>query len=587
MNHALNNKIQAEAIVQTLVERGLSGSVLSPGSRNTPLVLALDGQRESIIVETILDERTAGFYALGLARASGRPVALCCTSGTAAAHYLPAVIEASQSNIPLVLLTADRPEELHGTGAPQTVPQQDLFTPFVRHVAQLTIEDLGPNGDEAARAACEAINQALGDNPGPVHLNIPFPEPLWQKGLEPAQNNTFSQTPNWEKPKKNLQSRDVGRALELLTVSSKGVFVCGHRERLPGEEEGAFVEGLTALAEKLSWPIVAEPGSGLRYGTHDRSKVIDLGDLLLRSEDFATSTRPDCIVQVGRSTLSKPTLRWMDQLQWDKKLIIPTPGKYSSAFYRSGIVLESDPVSILNALNESVTLRSDKEWSDSWLQRERLVSSAIETGFDSNQLWEGQVARILVEQLPERTKLFVGNSMPGRDLHSYGGGRAQDLTFWANRGANGIDGNIATLLGSARFAPTTAHVGLIGDLAALHDIGSLITQTAHAPNVTIIIIDNGGGNIFSHLPISQHTEAFERRFLTPPSVDLNQVLKGLPISYQSVETPDDLSHAIQEELEREAFSLLRIKVDREFSLSMHDKAVKASIEALGNEEARR
>jgi 2-succinyl-5-enolpyruvyl-6-hydroxy-3-cyclohexene-1-carboxylate synthase len=581
MNGAQNNRIQAEALTQTMIKGGVAGAIVSPGSRNTPLVLALDDARDALIVESILDERTAGFFALGLARASGRPVVLCCTSGTAGAHYLPAVIEAAQSNIPLLLLTADRPEELHGMGAPQTVPQQDLFKPHVRWATQLSINDMDVDGKQMEDLIRVALEVAEGPIPGPVHLNIPFAEPLWEpesgvKTLPMVSEET------WKNERDSLQLRDLDTAKEILNKAQRGVILCGHRELLPGEVHGQYERAVTGLAQKLQWPIIAEPGSGLRFGEHTRDKVADFGDLLLRSEVFATSARPDCVLQLGRAPLSKPTLRWLNQLSWQEKLIVPIPGQYGSHFYRTGWILESEDLSLLGALNEAIPSREGSAWGDLWPRAERAVSAALEPSLNSTQLWEGQVAHTLVQELPEQTRLFVGNSMPGRDMNSYGGGRSSALTFWANRGANGIDGNLATLFGSAQFNPDQPHVALVGDLAFLHDIGSLIQRASKADNVTVVVVDNGGGNIFSHLPIAAHPDAFERRFLTPPDVGLDELLKGLPINYASVDTLCDLQEMLHEMVKNDRFSVLRAEVDRKFSLGMHEQAITTAMNAVKN-----
>ena len=324
MSTAKANQSSASRVASVLVERGVGHVVLSPGSRNPPLVLAFHAHPD-LHCHSILDERTAGFVALGLARESGQPVALCCTSGSAAAHYFPAIIEASHSHIPLVVLTADRPPERQGRGEPQTIDQRELFGSYMRFFAQCDVPE--PNQAEKTDSALvhEALSVALSSPRGPVHLNHPFREPLWEPGAvyAPLEANPPALPQETAEPSPETLSAMAA----TLEAHEKGVILCGPRCPVAGEDP--FPQAITKLAQHLQWPILAEPSSGLRYGEHSTDHMVSSYDAILRCEDFAEEFQPDFVIQTGGTLASKACRQWAEKVPMAQTLRVDPGVRWS------------------------------------------------------------------------------------------------------------------------------------------------------------------------------------------------------------------------------------------------------------------
>ena len=561
--HAQHNATWSSHLVAALVANGLRHAVISPGSRNTPLVLALDaalGERALVV----LDERSAGFVALGLARASGQPVALLCTSGSAAAHYYPAIIEAHYSQLPLVVLTADRPPELHHNGAGQSIEQDDLYGSYVRWTANLGAPGDGDVPRSWGHMAARAMGFATGAHPGPVHLNAPFREPLWAPGVgygAPAQEPMRIQRAGSVAP-------SVDSVRERIAKAKRGVIVCG--PRAAGSElaaDSAFAAAVTKLGKRLGWPVLADAISGAR-----RDGTITTYDALLRSSSFADAMRPDMVVRFGQVPASKPLASWLNNASTSTILVEPTGALHDPASV-ADLLVTCDPTALCNELATSVESRKGawlERWQDAEGEARRVLEGAVGDGF-----WEGAIAACVGRVLPECALLHVASSMPVRDLESYA---AKVPVVTSNRGANGIDGTIATACGAALgwAGPTVA---LLGDLAFLHDVGSLATARALNVNLTLVVVDNHGGGIFDFLPIASHEpRAFTRYFDTPQEIDIAATATAFGFTTTKVGSLPELEQALA--AVGQGRRVIHAVVDRSRNVARHRASAEAVARAL-------
>ncbi len=478
--------------------------VMSPGSRNTPLILAARA-RADLRVHVVLDERAAAFVALGLARQQGRPVVLLCTSGSAGAHYLPAICEAERSRLPLVALTADRPPELHACGAPQTMEQSGLFSGHVRHARSLFGLDL-PGWRHAGLVA---VDEAAGPPAGPVHLNVALREPLWLPGV--------SASPPAPEPAAMVGRRTLGQdqlqqLARRLSGVPRGVVFCGARRG-----EGAIGAAAAALCDAAGWPLLAEASSGCRIGAHAAG-----GHVIAAYEAIVATgllPPPQVAVQVGAAPLSKPLLRWLSGAGHVMRL--DERGQRDDPALAGGSLLVADPADTMQALAGRV-VAAESTWLPTWRAAENAAQLAI--GGASEALFEVGVARHLVSGLARGVPLLVGASMPSRDVDAFAPCGEAGPQIHGNRGLNGIDGAVATAAGHALAG---GHGALLcGDLTLRHDLGGLLAARSLGVPLDVVVIDNGGGGIFAELPIVDHPEEFEASFLTPQAAPLAELCRG-------------------------------------------------------------
>lgn len=474
----------ATALVGGLVAQGVTHAVLSPGSRSTPLALACL-RHPDIRSHVILDERVAGFFALGLAKATGAPVILVATSGSGPANWHPAVVEADAAHIPLLLLTADRPAELLDCGANQTTVQPGLFGPHLRasHSLPLPEADLGWLSSLVARF----VSQSRWPSPGPVQINIPFREPLLAAPGEPQ----------------SLPLCRVSGGASRLDAASLQALA----ERLSGRR-GVILAGaspqdapaITALAKALDCPILADPLSGLRFGPHDRSRVMARGDLFLRG----WSPEPDWVLRFGAFPVSKTIGQWLAACGAEEIVVMPGTG-WSDPLRQAAWVIGAEGVAVDLA---GLVRPAPKGWCDQFREAEQTRLPAIP---------EAAVIRDAIEELPDGGLLFLGNSMVVRDFDAFSGTGEKRLMVLGNRGVSGIDGNLSTFLGATASGKFSAALALVGDLTFLHDIGGL--AAGQGLTGVICVLDNNGGGIFEHLPQSALPE-FRQGWLTPQKADL-------------------------------------------------------------------
>jgi 2-succinyl-5-enolpyruvyl-6-hydroxy-3-cyclohexene-1-carboxylate synthase len=516
-----------QAFVEELYRCGMRHAVTSPGSRNAPLALTLAAQ-EGLEATSVIDERAAGFVALGMAKASGRPVAVTCTSGTAAANLHPAVVEAHEARVPLIVLTADRPPELREVGAGQAIDQIKLYGTAAKWFVEVGTHD--PTRETATHhraLACRAWWTAAAGRPGPVHLNFPLREPLAPEP-ERLDAGDWEGRPDgrpWTELREHASaphSDDVHAVAERIAAEPRGLIVCG-----PTAEPVA--DAAARLAAEAGWPILAEPTSGMRCGDHDRSHVIAHYDVLLRLPDFADRNAPRLILRVGDMPTSKPLRAFVAKTS---QIIVDPHGAWHEPTRTAELVLHAAAQPTLNALGSAVEMRSpdrDDGWVPGWRDADAKVWAEVQAAPGD---FEGRLLAALEPELPDEAVVWVSSSMPIRDVEACFPQSPKRLRFLANRGANGIDGVVSSALG-ARIATGLPTWVLIGELALQHDVGGLLAARRAGVPLEIFCIDNGGGGIFDFLPVAEHADpaAYEAHIATPSKdVDLAALWPGLRVA---------------------------------------------------------
>jgi 2-succinyl-5-enolpyruvyl-6-hydroxy-3-cyclohexene-1-carboxylate synthase len=522
----------ATVVADELIRCGLREAVLAPGSRSAPLAMALweRAAGRDLRLHVRIDERSAAFLALGLAKVSRRPVAVVCTSGTAAANFHPAVIEADESGVPLLLLTADRPPELRGTGSNQTIDQLKLYGDAVRWFCDAGVPEARVGANAYWRSlACRAWARAAGEAggfPGPVQVNLPLRDPL-----VPGPDDG----PPWPEP---LDGRPAGAPWTAVTAAGpgaagtltldwaeRGVVVCGDGDYGP--------EALLELAEQAGWPVLAEPSSGARRGPN----ALRTGSCLLSVPEFTAAHQPEVIVSAGRPGLSRGQLAFLRGGARRHVVIAQGPGRWA------------DPARTATDVAAAVRLagrvRKFSQWLESWQRADEAAATAA-SGLlaASGTLSEPRLARDLAASLPDGALLWVASSLPVRDLDQHMAPRG-GLRVLASRGASGIDGLVSSAIGAALAHHGPAYA-LLGDLAFLHDAPGLFLGPGETrPDLCLVVVNNDGGGIFSMLEPAAFPEPFERVFGTPHGASVEQVATAAGIPYELVKGPGDLPGALR------------------------------------------
>jgi 2-succinyl-5-enolpyruvyl-6-hydroxy-3-cyclohexene-1-carboxylate synthase len=559
---------------------GLRDACISPGSRSTPIALAL-ARHGGIRVHVHLDERSSAFFALGVARASDRPVALVCTSGTAVANWLPAVVEASMSGVPLLLLSADRPPALRGTGANQTIDQVGIFGGYVRWSLDAPLPAPGPDAGRTWRAlATAAVERALGPHPGPVHLNLPFTEPLVPSGAavdlgpEPPSGRDAEDTLRAALPAAPDPAL-VDELARLVGATERGLVLAGGL-RYSGERGGA--SAIVRLAEAAAWPLIAEPASGARTGP----PALATGALLLGAPGFAAGHVPDLVIQFGSTPTSRSVLAAAGGA-W-RLVVVTAPGSEADPGRTASMTVRCDPAALAAALVERLAPRAHQAWRRAWAEADRLAADAVAVWMEElgDETFEGRVARDLAACLPEGATLFAGSSMPIRDLDSFMLPRT-GLRVVGNRGASGIDGSVSTALGLAAGAapppagaPDTRSFALIGDLSFLHDAGALVWAAGRGHDLVIVVINNDGGGIFDLLDQSRLPE-HEALFSTPHGVDLAALTVAAGAGHRLITSSGDLAPAVTAARTAGGVQVVEVRTERRRNAELH-RAVTAAVE---------
>ncbi len=556
------------ALCDELARCGVAGAVTSPGSRSTPVVLSL-ARAGGFPCFSQVDERSAGFFALGLAKATGRPAVLACTSGTAAANYLPAVIEASEARVPLIVLTADRPPELRAAGAGQTIDQVKLYGDAVRMFTEVGVDEATPVTLRWIRAlACRAVWTARGPQPGPVHLNLPLREPLVLDTPlpddEPGGGGRPDGRPWVGHLPRTTDAAEAARTLApLVQAAPRGVVVAGRIERpaTPAGEVPAIARAAAAFSAATGWPVLADPLSGARCG----EGAVAHYDALLRIPAFAAAAAPRAVVRVGDLPTSKPLREWLAGLDAVQVLIDPD-GAWQDPAHVCDLTIDADPAALLEAL-AAQPASPDPAWSGAWRDADARAAAAV-AGLLGEDLSEPRIALELGAALPPEATLVVASSMPVRDIETVSPARAVPLRVLSNRGANGIDGTIATAYGVAAASPGPV-VLLTGDVTLAHDAGSLLTATRIGVPLTIVLIDNGGGGIFDFLPVSAETDHFETHVATPTGLDVAGLCQAYGLHLLPVEDLAGLRAAIEYGLSSDGTQVIHARTDRAENVTVH------------------
>jgi len=542
-------------LVDEWLALGVRLAVVAPGSRSTPMAIAIADS--ALRTEVFHDERSAAFAALGAAKASGVPTLLLCTSGTAAVNFHPAVVEASYAEVPLIVVTADRPPELQGVGAPQTIDQRNLYGSAVRSFIDAGVAD-DERRDEWRRMARRTHAAATGASPGPVQLNVAFREPLvGSAGQLPARQE------------ESLTHVAKGRARPLSTaqLAALAAHLRGRRGIIVAGASGADSAGIHALALRLGWPVLADPLGGARS---EHSHALRHADAILRDTDTARSLTPEVVLRFGTPPASKVVNGFLRDCGADTIAITATP-RLADPDRRVSMHVVTDFDAALHDV-AAIAESSDAQWISKWQAAESAARGVMDSLLrDESRLSEPGVARVVAATLPAGSQLFVSSSMPVRDLEWYAAA-TDHLRVMSNRGANGIDGVVSSAVGAALGTQRPTAL-LIGDVALLHDSNGLLRLASRGVDVRIVVVDNRGGGIFSFLPqrATMADERFEQLFGTPHEADLAALACAHGVACETVESTPQLRAALAQPGPR----VIVVRTDRNENVARHDEIHRA------------
>jgi 2-succinyl-5-enolpyruvyl-6-hydroxy-3-cyclohexene-1-carboxylate synthase len=578
--------------VDELVAAGVTDAVVCPGSRSTPLALALRAH-PGLRVRVLLDERSAGFFALGLAKATRRPTVVVTTSGTAAANLLPAVVEASLGRVPLLVVTADRPPELRDRGAAQAIDQDRLFGHHAKWFAELPLLD----GEDVTRrhvrnVAARVVATSLAGPAGPVHLNAPFREPLVPAGALGPLGDDAGPATRVVAGRRTLELDEVRRLSRRLAGVERGLIVAGP------QDDPDLPSALATLAGALDWPILADPLSLVRCGPHDRSRVVARADLLLRPGPWRDAHVPDLVLRVGAMPTSKSLLVLLEEQRPDL-VVLDGDGGWREPAVLPVTMVHADPTGTALALagelagapaDDAGTGASEPGgWLASWLAADRVADAALRDRLAATaaagEAFESAPFAHLGDLLPDGAILWASSSMPVRDMDAWLPAGSRDIRPLANRGANGIDGVVSSAVGAAASGAPVALV--IGDLALLHDLAGLVAARLHGLALTIVVVNNDGGGIFSFLPQAavDRPDAglpahFEELFGTPHGIDVGPLVAALGAEHRVVAAAD-LRPALEAAIGRAGVQVLELRTERARNVVLHREAAADVQVALG------
>lgn len=577
------------AFIDELVRAGVAHLVYAPGSRSTPLVVMAD-RHPLLKLWSHIDERSAAFFALGLAKATGRPAAVLCTSGSAAANFFPAVVEAYHARVPLLVLTADRPHELRDVGAPQTMNQIHLYGQQVKWFAEMAPPDGDPAMIRYSRVtAARAVAVAMAAPAGPVHLNFPLREPLlpvpagegqargpWANAVEARPpGEPYVAVAQGQRQLSNEETAALAR--ELVSVE-RGLILCGPQEDL------ALAPAVARLAAVLGWPVLADPLSQVRCGPHHHPLILDFYDALLRDEVFAGEHAPEVVMRFGAMPTAKSILLYLQRHARCRQVVVDDGG-WREPTHLAARLVQAEAVGLAQSLADAVAqvkgqppadTAEQSPWTRSWLAANdvarTVISQMLEAPSEAADS-EGRVFWELARLLPPNACLFAGSSMPVRDLDSFFPASQRPLRIMANRGLNGIDGVVSTALGAsaalARGEDNGPLLLVIGDLSFFHDMNGLLAAKLHGLDATIILINNDGGGIFSFLPQAQGAENFEALFGTPTGLDFRPAVSMYGGRFVDTTTWPQFRAAVQEGMAGQGLTVVQVRTSRQANVAQH------------------
>jgi 2-succinyl-5-enolpyruvyl-6-hydroxy-3-cyclohexene-1-carboxylate synthase len=565
--------------VDELARAGVSHACLCPGSRSTPLALLLR-KHPSIKLWTHLDERSAAFFVLGMAKALQEPVAVVSTSGTAAVNFAPAVVEAYYARTPLLVLTADRPPELRHVGALQTIDQVRLYGPHVKWFVEMPPPDASEDTLRYARTiACRAAATARAAAPGPVHINFPFREPLIPLGRQaPATGRVAPAVAIVSSPRRSDPAELADLAAELHAVK-RGLVICGP------QEDPLFPSAVTRLAEELDWPLLADPLSQVRCGAHHGVHIVDSYDAFLRAESMTRSLAPEAVLRFGATPVSKSLLLYLQRHAACRQILIAEGDSWHDPALIAGEARDAHPrlfcEALLLALRMTPRRSYGHSWRAQWITAGRQTRATLQAQLRQHaEFSEPRVFAELAELIPSGATLFVGNSMPVRDLDTFFPGNKQALRFLANRGVSGIDGVVSTALGVSAVSSTPVFI-TIGDLSFYHDLNGLLAAKLHQLRATIVLLHNDGGGIFSFLPQAQDPEHFEELFGTPHGLDFRPAADMYGLNYRRPANWDEFRVAVRQSLDCPGVTLIEVRTERRANAALHRRLWDVVSRAVG------
>ena len=560
-------------LVDEFAQLGITHAVFSPGSRSTTMAMLF---REHGAFETYMniDERSAGFMALGIAKAHRKPVILVCTSGSAVAHYMPAVLEAQFSGVPLIILSADRPHTLQHVGAPQTVDQQKLFGTAVNYYEELAVPQQGHYYTYPRLVARKAYMKAMDVKRGPVHINVPLFEPLVpeldRKHFE-CGRLSFSVVSG------TIQPSDVRAIYDLL--KNKKILMLAGPSANPDD-----IKAILALSYMFNAPILGDPLSNMRSVRDER--VITSYDAVLTQEAYRDVLQPDCILQIGQMVVSKRVQQWVASMKNRAIISVSPTMDYTNPAGNTTLFVQSTPQGLVEALNTQISELHSMEHNDctdgidekldtdgnnylsTWIDVDAVGRKQLDTVGQEQELFEGRTIHLLQDLLPQYSQIVVANSMSIRDMDYFWAGNRHDATIYGNRGVNGIDGTVSTALGIATNGVPT--VLLTGDLTFFHDLNGLAVAKTHPLNLTIIVHNNDGGGIFEYLP-QKGTPHFDYLFSTAQGLDYSGLATLYGIDFVRVANNDELQNALQNDVGTAGVHVIEIPTSKERSRELHKK----------------
>ena len=576
------------AFVDELVRSGVRHVCIAPGSRSAPLAMSIAAHPE-LRSWMHLDERSGAFFALGMARALAEPVALVCTSGTAVANFLPAVVEARSAGVPLVVLTADRPPELRDVGAAQTIDQNQIFGVHAKWFVEVALPEATAELLRYARTlACRSVALAAASPPGPVHLNFPFREPLVPMptdapaGLSEGDALAWHGRPGrapWTAVTDSAAPPDravAERIAERLRAARRPLIIAGP------QPDASLAGPLAALAVSSGAPILADPLSQLRWGTHDRQAIIDRYDATLRHEATAGALAPDFILRIGGPPTSKALLRFIQQHAAAHQVVVDA-ARWPDPTLLAAEMVHADPRVFCEQLVTHARRPSagSSDWLAKWRRTDTLARQALDAyGASLDEAFEGRAVAEVAALVPDGGMLFVSSSMPVRDLDAFASGDARAIRVLANRGANGIDGVISTALGAAAAIDGGKLVLVIGDIAFYHDMNGLLAARLHELDATIVVLNNDGGGIFSFLPQAAHPEHFEQLFGTPHGLEFGAAAELYGARYHQADSWTAFRNGVSAGIGGRGLHIVEMRTDRTRNVVLHRDAWAAVATAL-------
>ncbi|MGM0219020.1 2-succinyl-5-enolpyruvyl-6-hydroxy-3-cyclohexene-1-carboxylic-acid synthase [Enterococcus sp. AZ126] len=560
-----------QTFVEGMISSGVEQAVISPGSRSTPLALLLHRQ-EKIDTFIEVDERSAAFFALGLSKASLKPVVLLCTSGTAAANYYPAICEAKASYIPLIILTTDRPPELRQVGAPQAMDQLHLFQNHVKEFIEMAI----PEGtkmmlDYAYWQGMRATDTACQTPKGPVHLNFPLREPLLP---DLNRSLTTEKTTEIISGKQQLSEEQLIKFVDAWQ-GKKGVLIVGGSHT--PEEAEVFIE----LAETLNWPVLSDPLANITSCSKNSPLIMSYADLFIQEVEMIQY--PEVVVRFGMLPISKNTMFWLHSLnEMTKIYFVDETGEWQDQLKQTQVAIQAEEQTFAKAIIKRATVQTSDLWCSQWMDWQETTDQHLMKLSEMNTLCETSASILVHKKMTKNGQLFVSNSNAIRFLDRFSTPENNHYQLFGNRGINGIDGIVSTALGMCATHPACQNILLIGDLAMYHDMNGLLLAKRYNLPLTIVLLNNNGGGIFSFLSQRQlEVEDFEPLFGTPIDLDFSLVAQLYEAEYVKAESLEQLGLLLEATQRKPKFQIIEVVGDRQENVLLYERLMAGLKEKLG------